>query len=77
MARRDAALLCSAEAFPARRDEARQGALGMRGDGRGGARANASSALARPALRARTLWSVACLHVCDAALLFNLAECLL
>jgi len=31
MARRDAALLCSAEAFPARRDEALRGALGVGG----------------------------------------------
>ena len=34
--RRDAALLCSAEAFPARRDEALRGALGVGGDGREG-----------------------------------------
>ena len=32
---RDAALLCSAWAFPARRDEALRGALGIGGDGRG------------------------------------------
>ena len=34
--RRDAALLWSAGAFPARRDEALRGALGIGGDGRGG-----------------------------------------
>ena len=35
MAQRDAALLCSAGAFPARRDEELRGALGIGGDGRG------------------------------------------
>ena len=35
IARRDAALLCSAGAFPARRDEALRGALGVGGGGRG------------------------------------------
>jgi hypothetical protein len=45
MARRDAALLCSAGGFSARRDEELRGALGVGGDGRGRVRVGRAGGL--------------------------------